>query len=165
MNEVQKRLCDDFKDAEYAAAYMEGHVNSKLAAQIYWTRKKRGWSQQQLAERSGIAQERISKIENGEFSSLTMKTLRKFAGALDVNLNIEFEPYSHAVVEVAHPRKQDLELLAREDSLHSLKNSFMAIPAANGVRSVILSTVAAGPLAGVVTTTAASTATGAVAVC
>lgn len=123
MRDVQDRLTKEFSDAEYAHAYMSSHAVNTIAAQVYWTRKKRNWNQEELAERAGMAQERISKIEAGDFTSLTMKTLHKLAKALDVNLRVEFEPFSHAVFSVCNQTKADFEMSDRVNSLSEMQNS------------------------------------------
>lgn len=123
MQNMQNHLIEDFTDAEYAHAYMGSHTVSTIAAQVYWTRKRRNWTQDDLAGRSGIAQARISKIEAGDFTSLTMSTLHKLANALDVNLRVELEPFSHAVHSVCHQTRADLELTDRVSSLREMKNS------------------------------------------
>lgn len=119
MKEFFNRLKSDFADKEYAHSYMESHAVSRLAAQIHALRNQRGWSQEQLAAHSGIAQERISKIESADFDSLTMKTLQKFSKAFDVNLRIEFEPFSHGILDVANLNREQLEVISREEDLAS----------------------------------------------
>lgn len=123
MSELQYKLVEEFEDGAYAHGYMEGHLHDKLIAQVYWTRKARGWTQAELAHKAGMAQERISKIESGEFDSLTMTTLRKLAHALDVNLRLEFEPFSHAVYDVCHQSVAALTIPTRAASLQQLKSS------------------------------------------
>lgn len=119
MKEFFNRLKSDFADKEYAHSYMESHAVSRLAAQIHALRNQRGWSQEQLAAHSGIAQERISKIESADFDSLTMKTLQKFSKAFDVNLRIEFEPFSRGILDVANLNREQLEVTSREADLTS----------------------------------------------
>lgn len=125
MRAVQDRLTKEFSDAEYAHAYMSSHTVNTIAAQVYWTRKKRDWNQEELATRAGMKQERISKIEAGDFTSLTMKTLHKLAKALDVNLRVEFEPFSHAVFNVCHQTKADLEMTDRVNSLREMQSALI----------------------------------------
>lgn len=117
MKKFFNRLKQDFADKEYAHSYMESHAVSRLAAQIHALRIQRGWSQEQLAEHSGVAQTRISKIESADFTSLTMKTLQKFSQAFDVNLHIAYEPFSHGILDIANLRKDQLEVASREDDL------------------------------------------------
>ena len=117
MKEFFNRLKREFSDKEYAHNYMEGHAVSRLAAQIHALRKQRGWSQEELAAKTGVAQESISKIESANFNSLTMKTLQKFAHAFDTNLYIAYEPFSCGILDVANLNSNQLEVKAREDDL------------------------------------------------
>ena len=119
MKEFFNRLKRDFANKEYAHSYMESHAVSRLAAQIHALRNQRGWSQEQLAAYSGIAQERISKIESANFDSLTMKTLQKFSKAFDVNLHIKFESFSGGILDVANLTREQLEVKSREEDLTS----------------------------------------------
>lgn len=117
MKELLKRLTSEFEDGEYAHAYMESHAVSKIAAQIYALRKQRGLTQKQLAEKAGIAQERISKIESGDFSSLTMSTLQKFARAFDVDVNVCFRAFSEGVMDVVTMSAERLKVKERQADL------------------------------------------------
>lgn len=117
MNNFFNKLKNNFAEKEYAHSYMEGHTVSRLAAQIYALRNQRGWSQEQLAINSGTAQERISKIESADFDSLTIKTLRKFSKAFDVNLHIAFDSFSNGILDVANLNRENLEVKSREEDL------------------------------------------------
>lgn len=119
MKEFFNRLKKDFNDKEYAHSYMESHAVSCLAAQVFALRKQRRLSQEELAALTGIAQETISKIESGNFSSLTMKTLQKLSRAFDVNLRIAFEPFSSGILDVANLTKEQLEVESRKADLVS----------------------------------------------
>ena len=50
-------------------------------------RKKKGWSQQKLAEESNLSFNTITRIEQGVGDSPTLKTLIKLADALEVGLD------------------------------------------------------------------------------
>lgn len=117
MNKITGRLTEEFADKEYAHSYMESHTISRIAAQIHAMRKDRGWSQKDLSERSGIAQERISKIESADFNSLTLTTLRKFSRAFDVDLQIALIPFSKGISDVATMTKSNLVIADRESDL------------------------------------------------
>lgn len=117
MEHFFNRLKKDFEDKEYAHSYMESHAVSRLAAQFHALRKQRGWSQEELSAKTGIAQETISKIESANFNSLTMKTLQKFSKAFDVNLFIAFEPFSRGILDVANLRREQLEVKSRAEDL------------------------------------------------
>jgi len=144
MSGLKKRLIESFGDQEYARAYMESHVRDKLAAQIYQTRLARGWTQAELAERSGIAQARISKIEAGDFDSLTMATLRKFADAFDVTVRAELQPFSYGVHDVCHWLDKKVAVPARHESLGEFAQAVASIAHMYTVEPTIISTPSAG---------------------
>ena len=58
-----------------------------IAIQIAETRKKRRITQVQLAKKVGMPQSQIARIESGNHN-ITIETLSKIAGALDVRVNI-----------------------------------------------------------------------------
>lgn len=97
---------------------MEDFCVDRIASQIYCLRKQRDLSQEQLSEISGIAQERISKLESGDFSSLTMKTLNKLSKAFDVNLSIKFDSFSKAIVDVASFNESALRVSSRLEDIN-----------------------------------------------
>lgn len=58
-----------------------------IASQVIALRQKHGLTQKELAERSGIAQSEISRIERGSIHP-TEPTLVKLADALDADLRL-----------------------------------------------------------------------------
>lgn len=58
-----------------------------VAMQVVELREKHGLTQAQLAERSGVNQADISRIERGS-TSPTAKTLQRIAEALDADLRL-----------------------------------------------------------------------------
>ncbi|MBU4467302.1 MAG: helix-turn-helix domain-containing protein [Candidatus Omnitrophica bacterium] len=58
-----------------------------LGKRIKEFRKKKEWSQQKLAEKSGLSFNTITRIEQGIGDSPTLKTLVKLADALEVGLD------------------------------------------------------------------------------
>jgi len=127
MKELLDRLLEEFNDREYAHAYMESHAVSRLAAQVYAIRKMRGWSQEELAKESGIAQERISKIESADFDSLTITTLKKLSRAFDVSLRVAFQPFNEGMLDVVNMTPQRLEVKTREVSLAEFRDNCVRI--------------------------------------
>lgn len=122
MNELRKKLAEDFKDAEYAHAYLEENSNMRIAAQIRALRLHNGWSQDQLGNFSHMRQERVSKIESADFESLSLKTLRRLAQAFDVHLSIKFESIHDAVVDFIDLSKERLVCEQRAESLPKLEH-------------------------------------------
>lgn len=117
MKELVERLAREFADADYAHAYMEEHGNMFLAAQIKAIREMRGMTQEKLAELSGMKQERVSALENVEYDSWTVKTLRKLANAFDTGLQVSFVPCSQIIMEVANVSPEKLQIEDRMSDL------------------------------------------------
>jgi transcriptional regulator with XRE-family HTH domain len=120
MSDLAKRLIDDFEDEEVAHDYMDDFINSSLAAQLKVLREDRGWTQEELAERAGMKQERISVLEDVNFNAWTAKTLRKLARAFDVSLQISFQPFTKAILIVANLSRDSLKVPSREEDLKTL---------------------------------------------
>jgi transcriptional regulator with XRE-family HTH domain len=59
----------------------------KLGDKIRIVREKRGYSQEQLAEKMDINRSTISKIENGKFS-ITVDYLERFSISLDYEFKV-----------------------------------------------------------------------------
>ncbi len=58
-----------------------------LAKRVKECRKQKGWTQQKLAEKTGLSFNTITKIEQGIGDSPTLKTLLKLADAFGVGLD------------------------------------------------------------------------------
>ena len=50
-------------------------------------RKKKGWTQEKLAQQSGISFHTLIKIERGDIKSPRLETLLKIAKALDLSID------------------------------------------------------------------------------
>lgn len=78
--------------------YRDGLVNAELKnglpAQVKALRTARRWSQDELAERSGMKQARISAIEGSAGGVLNLTTLQRLASAFDVALLVRFAAFS-----------------------------------------------------------------------
>lgn len=61
---------------------MEG---GQVGARVQEARERRGWSKRQLAQRAGVNDATILRIERGETPNPGTETLRKIAGALGVS--------------------------------------------------------------------------------
>lgn len=77
---------DDFKK-EYDALEAEFSIIQALLD----ARKNSGLTQMDLAERTGIAQADISKLENGN-ANPSLKTLQRLAEGMGMRLKVEFVP-------------------------------------------------------------------------
>lgn len=81
-------------DKEYRDLVVEEEINTGLPFQIRAMRQARGWSQHELAERVGITQEGISRLESVNYGKFTLATLKRLASAFDVALAVRFVPFS-----------------------------------------------------------------------
>lgn len=119
MNEFRSRLISEFSDKDYAHAYMNSHQSSRIATQIKVLREQRGLTQSELAELAGLKQERISKLEDVDYDSWTLSTLRKLAQAFDTTLHVSFIPFSEGIKDVELFGREFLEVDSRDDDLHN----------------------------------------------
>lgn len=123
MKELLKTLANEFKDKEYAHAYMEEFSNILIASQIKALREQRDWTQQQLAKASGMKQERISTIEDVNYDAWTLKTLRKLARAFDLTIKVSFEKFSTSMVDIPKINRTDLQRKSRDEDLLEFVNN------------------------------------------
>ena len=91
MTNFDEYVTDRLKDPEFRAEYDALEPEFSLVHAMIEARKMAGFTQKQLAERTGIAQGDISKIENGN-GNPSLKTLKRIASAMDMKLILEFEP-------------------------------------------------------------------------
>ena len=96
-NEVRQQIVSKLSDKEYRDIFVSEQINTGLAFQIHAMREQRGWSQSQLGEKAGMAQSRISIMEDANYSRFSLNTLKRLASAFDVALVVRFEPYSKLV--------------------------------------------------------------------
>lgn len=99
MNELTEKLREEFHDTETRRIYAEDLLNSYVATQIKVLREQAGWTQAQLAEKAGMKQERISVLEDVNYSSWTANVLKRLATAFDVRLSIKFESFGSFLPE------------------------------------------------------------------
>lgn len=84
---LQGQLQDPGIRREYEALQAEHAVNQAMID----ARQKSGMTQKELAERTGIAQADISKLEHGN-ANPSIRTLQRLAKGMGMVLKIEFAP-------------------------------------------------------------------------
>lgn len=84
---LKERLQDPEVRAEYEALEPEFAI---IQAMID-ARKSSGMTQKQLAEKTGINQADISKLEHGN-ANPSLRTLQRLAAGMGMRLKLEFEP-------------------------------------------------------------------------
>ena len=79
------------KDPNFAKAYEEAQPELNVIRAIIDARISQNLTQKELAERTGIAQTEISKLENGTRNP-SIKLLQRLADGMGMGLNISFIP-------------------------------------------------------------------------
>lgn len=113
----QKTIWDEFKDRDFAYAYFDEFLNTFIATQVKILREQRGFRQEKLAQLSGMKQERISVLENVNYTSWSVNTLRRIARALGVRLRISFETFSSGLPEMRTFNAENLARKSLDDEL------------------------------------------------
>ena len=85
-----------FTDPEYRRAWAGEH-GVGLAFQIRALRAARGWTQTDLANKTGISRATISRWEDPGYGRYTLSTLDGLAAAFDVGLMVRFAPFSDLI--------------------------------------------------------------------
>src|SRR6185503_9471853 len=93
MSDLTNNFLVEFHDHETRHVYADELLNTFIATQIKVLREEREWTQSSLAERAGMRQERISVLEDINYESWSVKTLKRLAKAFDVRLSIKFETF------------------------------------------------------------------------
>lgn len=93
MSDFQAYLKNQLKDPEFKKEWdnLEPEFNAIQA--IIDARKKCNMTQKELAEKTGINQADISKIETGN-ANPTLQVLKRLADGMDMVLRLEFVPKS-----------------------------------------------------------------------
>ncbi|MFI6043341.1 helix-turn-helix domain-containing protein [Nocardia sp. NPDC051321] len=70
---------------EYRATAAAFRMAAEIGEAVRAVREARGWSQSDLAERTGLKQHAVSRLESGDVVP-TLKTLLRVSDALDVEI-------------------------------------------------------------------------------
>ena len=89
MSDFKNHLNEQLKDFGFAAEWEKQRPEREYIKAIIAARIDQKLSQKELAERTGIRQSNISRIENGNCSP-TVATLQQIATGLGKTLYIEF---------------------------------------------------------------------------
>ncbi|MEU1952288.1 helix-turn-helix domain-containing protein [Nocardia rhamnosiphila] len=98
----ERKLVEGYTEPEdVAEARREIRLSMALAEAVYTRRTELGLTQTDLAERSGLTQAKISRIE-GSDTVPTLPLLAKLADALDATLNIALDANDTRVDFISH---------------------------------------------------------------
>lgn len=98
MTQFSNRIKTSFSDKEYRHAYANEFLNTFIATQIKVLRKQCGKSKQRdLAREAGMKQSAISRLEDINYSSWSLSTLKRLAYAFDLRLKVSFESFGSLI--------------------------------------------------------------------
>ena len=89
MSDYKTHLLEQRKDPEFLAEWERQRPEREYIKAIIAARMEQNLTQKELAERTGIRQSNISRIENGNCSP-TIATLQQIADGVGKRLYIEF---------------------------------------------------------------------------
>lgn len=94
MKKFNDYLNEQLQDPDFRAEYAALENEFTIIQAMIDARKASGLTQKQLAERTGIAQSDISKLENGN-ANPSLKTLQRLAAGMGMKLELSFQPMAH----------------------------------------------------------------------
>lgn len=91
MTNFKEYLSEQMDDADFEKEYDRLQPEFAIIQAMLNARKAAGLTQKDLAERTGIAQADISKLENGN-ANPSIRTLQRLADGMGMKLKLEFVP-------------------------------------------------------------------------
>ena len=91
MTKFNDFLNEQLKDPEFKKEYDALAPEFSIIQAIIDARKNSGMTQKDLAEKTGITQGDISRLENGS-ANPSLKTLQRLAEGMGMTLKLEFVP-------------------------------------------------------------------------
>lgn len=91
MRKFKELLSEQMNDVEFKKEYNRLQPEFAIIQAMLDARKAAGLTQKDLAERTGIAQADISKLENGN-ANPSLRTLQRLAEGMGMKLKLEFIP-------------------------------------------------------------------------
>lgn len=77
------------QNPDYQAVYEEEAAKSDLWLQLVQARLAAGLTQKQVAERLGVSQAQVARIEKEDYDAYTLTTLRRYIAALGDEFELE----------------------------------------------------------------------------
>jgi len=98
-NDGQRRYEDywetQFADPEFRRVYEEEAAKKELWLQLVEARKLAGLTQRQLAERLGVTQSQVARIEKRGYDAYTLTSLRRYVHALGGDFSLAVQVRRH----------------------------------------------------------------------
>ncbi len=94
----QKKLNEYLSNPDVRHLYLDSSIRHMLAMQLRSMREARHWSQAEVGEKAGgMKQSAIARIEDPEYNSMSLSSLKRLAKAFDVALIVRFAPFSEFI--------------------------------------------------------------------
>ena len=138
----RSQLIKRLQDFDYRHDLDDEANTQGIALQLRAMRADRGWNQIEVASKSGMKQSRISELENPDYGSYSLATLRRLARIFDVSLRVRFEPVSSLVDHQTGLSPSDLAVpdFAHDERLeYSPLDAARETVAANAIQSPVAS--------------------------
>ena len=119
INLTVKSIWKKMRNKEYRDSFVAAHTSNTISAQINSMRQARGWTQGELANRSGMRQPRISALEDPDFENIEIATLQRLASAFDVALSVRFVPFSEIAERATSLTSSDFNIREYSNDLVS----------------------------------------------
>ena len=91
MSDFRNYLDEQLKDEEFKKEWEDSELEYNLVRSLVAARQECHMTQKELAEKTGINQADISKIETGN-ANPALSTLKRLAEGMDMVLHLEFIP-------------------------------------------------------------------------
>jgi DNA-binding XRE family transcriptional regulator len=96
---------EQLADPEFRRVYVEEAAKKELWLQLVEARQEAGLTQAQMAERLGVSQSQVAKVERHGYEAYTLTTLRRYVQALGTDFALEVQirhvPHAAHLTEVA----------------------------------------------------------------
>ncbi len=94
-------------DPEYRKIYEEEAAKSELWLQLVEARQAVGLTQKQMAERIGVSQAQVARIEKEGYDAYTLNTLRRYVAALGDDFELEVRVHRRELEETVEHLHRD----------------------------------------------------------
>jgi len=88
-------LDEQLESEDFAERFKKAGEAWNIAVQLAALRKEAGLSQKELAQRAGMTQQQISRLESPSYEGHSLSMLRRVADALGATLHIELLREKH----------------------------------------------------------------------
>jgi len=114
----RQELIRKLLNKEYRDSFVSAYIDQGIPFQIRALRLQRKWKQEDLAQRAKMKQARISAIENPNYQSFSLRTLKQLASAFDIGLVVRFVPFSDLVKWDLNLSAESLEVISFDEDAY-----------------------------------------------